>query len=289
MQDLYGEVGKLWLHNLPQTLLRLEKKWDIVFINPMPGLTYHFVAKVNMLATGETAILKMGPPSAQNIAKEAAWLAAFEQAVPTVYWYDEANNAFLMENLQPGLSLKAMVKKDDEAATRIICRTLLDLQTHQTKEISCKHLSALAISYDSLQGKIDPKLLSQAKAWFKELSHPNSSDRLLHGDLHHDNILSSSESWKVIDPHGYLGDPTFEVGPMIYNPGGADFPTDKSLAQVIERRLKVLVEELPFDAKRIKAWTFCMTLLSIAWTVEDHLYVPPFELEVAKLINKINL
>lgn len=269
-------------------LSQITKKWDLVFLNPMPDLTYHFVGKVK-LVTGETAILKMGPSLAKSIAIEATWLRAFKQGVPKVYWYDEAYNAFLMENLQPGIPLKAMVKKSDEAATRIICRTILDLQHHQEKTVSCKHISELAYSYAFLEGKIDAKLLSQAQTWFQELSTPSPHDVLLHGDLHHDNILSSGNTWKVIDPHGYIGSPTFEVGPMIYNPGGADFPSERVLAKVIERRLKILAEELPFDAKRIKAWTFCMTILSMAWTVEDHLFVPEFELAVAKIIHNTPL
>ena len=53
---------------------------------------------------------------------------------------------------------------------------------------------------------------------FNELCADCSNDIILHGDLHHDNILQSDTSWSVIDPHGYIGDPCAEVGPMIFNP-----------------------------------------------------------------------
>ena len=43
----------------------------------------------------------------------------------------------------------------------------------------------------------------------------------MHGDLHHDNIVSAQrEPWLVIDPKGLVGDPGYETGPFINNPYG---------------------------------------------------------------------
>ena len=105
---------------------------------------------------------------------------------------------------------------------------------------------------------------------------------------HHGNILSSGSTWKVIDPHGYMGDPVFEVGSMIYNFWDC-FPYDLSISQVVERRLHILAEELPFDAQRIKAWAFCKTALSIAWAFEDHGTIPEFEVKVLSAIDEIQI
>ena len=45
---------------------------------------------------------------------------------------------------------------------------------------------------------------------------------LLHGDLHHDNLLwSDDRGWAAIDPHGLVGDPAYDVGPLLLNPGRA--------------------------------------------------------------------
>lgn len=286
IQDIYGETGKSWIKDLPSHLSRLCKKYDLRFLNPMSELTYHFVGLVEIIATGETAIIKMAPTN-QNVATEAKWLQCFNKGVPKVYWFDQEQHAFLMECLSPGKPLKSMVNSDDDSATRIICQTILDLQSHQQNQSDFKHLSDLAKSLSVLEGRIEDKMLSQAVTWFREMTSDRTRDVLLHGDLHHDNILSSGLSWKVIDPHGYIGDPAFEVGPMIYNPGSDCFPKDRTIPQIIERRLKILAEALPFDAQRIKAWTYCMTILSIAWTVEDHAYVPDFELMIASVIDEI--
>ncbi|MGE3318042.1 MAG: aminoglycoside phosphotransferase family protein [Candidatus Berkiella sp.] len=287
INDIYGERGKAWLNALPLQIQQLCEKYQLRFVKPMPGLTYNFVGLIESTQSGETAILKIAP-AGQTLAKEAKWLQCFKQGVAKVYWYDEQQHAFLMEHLVPGKALKTMVGMDDVKATRIICQVIRDLQAEQQAvlEGAFKHLSEHIKNLDVLQGKIDTKLLSKAQGLFVELTSDRRYDVLLHGDLHHDNILSSGHAWKAIDPHGYVGDPVFEVGPMIYNPGGNDFPKDKKPAQIIDQRLQILAEELPFDPKRIQAWAFCMTMLSIAWTVEDHGFVPEFELAIAHDINK---
>lgn len=43
----------------------------------------------------------------------------------------------------------------------------------------------------------------------------------LHGDLHHDNILSSDRGWLAIDPKGLLGDPHYELANAFRHPAGA--------------------------------------------------------------------
>lgn len=282
VQDVYGEAGTAWLKKLPTLLNQLGEKRQFRFLQVMPELTYHFASLVEIMATQEIAVLKMAPTH-QNIAAEAKWYSCFEQGIPKIYWFDEEYYALLMEQLVPGKSLKTMVSVDDDEATRIICRTLRDLQSHQIKQVPFKHLSELSQSFSVLKGRLDNKMLTKAIFWFNELTSDRTQDVLLHGDLHHDNILSSGVTWKAIDPHGYLGDPAFEVGPMIYNPKDC-FPHHRTISQIIDRRFNILTEELSFDPKRMKAWAFCMTVLSMAWTVEDHGYVSDFELAIAGVI-----
>ena len=43
-------------------------------------------------------------------------------------------------------------------------------------------------------------------------SRTTSEAVVLHGDLHHDNVLRDGDGWVVIDPHGYVGDPGSRAG-----------------------------------------------------------------------------
>ncbi|ODT06957.1 MAG: 3'-kinase [Mesorhizobium sp. SCN 65-20] len=49
------------------------------------------------------------------------------------------------------------------------------------------------------------------------LSDPHDM-RVLHGDLHHDNILLGERGWLAIDPKGLIGDPAFDAANLFYNP-----------------------------------------------------------------------
>jgi streptomycin 6-kinase len=288
IRDLYGEEGESWIKDLPSRLVQLAEKWDLRFLHVMPALTYNFVGLVERLSTGRTAILKMGPKR-QNIEAEVQWFGCFNKGVPKIYWCDEQQNAFLMERFEPGYSLKRFVKAgNDDTATRIICQKILDLQFHQQKQAEFTHLSELVASLSVLKNHLDDRTLSQAISLFRELTIDRTQDVILHGDLHHNNILYDGSTWKVIDPHGYVGDPVFEVGTMIYNPANC-FPHDRSIGQVVERRLHILTEELPFDPQRIKAWAICKTVLSIAWSFEDHATIPEFEAKVLSAITQMKV
>lgn len=285
IQATYGKTGDIWLKQLPIHLETLSKLWDFNFIKPLSNLSYNFVGLVELNSNHELAILKTAP-SGGSIASEVRCLKCFNKGVPHIFKMDEQLNAFLMERLEPGTSLKSLViKEQDELATRIICQTILDLHTTQTMDSSFKHLSELVESLSYLKGHVKNYTLSKAESLFHDLSADRTKDVLLHGDLHHDNILQSGPSWKTIDPHGYIGDPAAEVGAMLRNPFDC-FPTAQPLKKVIARRIKILTEMLPFDAQRMKAWGFCLTILSAAWDVEDFGHVTDNKIEIAQEIDK---
>ncbi len=286
VQAVYGEKGKAWLSQLPAHLETLAKLWDFHFIRSITDLSYNFVALVELNSNHQKMILKTAPHGG-SLATEARWLQTFKRGVPLIYNFDETHNAFLMELLEPGEPLKSLVKKEqDETATRVICQAILELQSEQPKHSGFKHLLKLAEALPLLRGHIKNSMLSKAETLFRDLSADCKHDLLLHGDLHHDNILQSESSWKVIDPHGYIGDPVAEVGPMIHNPFDC-FPTYKPLKQVITTRLKILAEMLPFDPQKIQGWAFCLTLLSAAWDFEEDARISSNKVEIASIIDSV--
>lgn len=283
IQATYGQEGVLWLKNLPHHLERLSVQWDFQLIHPVKNLSYNFVAIVK-LPSG-LAVLKTAPPAAQLIA-EAEWLKAHKKSVPRIFHIDNENNAYLMEKIWPGTSLKHLVKEGkDEQATRIISQTILDLQSVVPLHLaSYQSISEHIASLDFLRGHLDVHFIDSAKSIFRDLCASSTKNIILHGDLHHDNILQNDASWDVIDPLGYIGDPCAEVGSMIFNPLDC-FPQHLPLQNIIQTRLRILSEMLPFDVGRIQAWAFCLTLRSAGWDVEGF-GCPNYQtLEIAKILH----
>lgn len=278
--------GKQWIQNLPNLIEGLCLQWDCKLESLMPALSYSLVAKVKRIRTGESAVLKVTPPGS-TIQMEIKWLSQFKNISPHLIHWDESRSAFLMEECKPGSALVDYLKtNNDESVTQIICETIRTLYSFRNHDTSFKHLSELIPDLSSLSGIADPSLLSKAVSLFRDLTQDRSEDILLHGDLHHGNLIRHGESWKVIDPHGYMGDPAFEVGAFIYNPIDS-FPRDRSLTQILESRLSIMVEQLPFDAKRIRSWAFCKTMLSAAWYAQDFKRKVESQLKIASILHSL--
>lgn len=284
ISDIYDEPGKQWLSSLPNQLQRLAEQWGFEFVEPIKNLTYSFVAQVKGYKESSNAIIKIAPDLIR-LKREVDAFRSFSSAVPVVYEFDEAESAFLMEALTPGNSLKDLViTGEDDKATRIIAETIMQL--HHLQKIEhrqFKQVSELAEDLNILEGHVKPILLEKARSYFRNLSQDCKNDVLLHGDLHHDNILLNVNTWVAIDPHGYRGDPAFEVGAMIRNP--YDYP-DYLKANTIKRRLDLLCELLPYDPHRIKAWAFSVTILSLAWSFEGYHKIPALNLEITTIIDR---
>ncbi|PWK67504.1 aminoglycoside phosphotransferase family protein [Aminobacter sp. AP02] len=92
--------------------------------------------------------------------------------------------------------------------------------------------------------------------------------RVLHGDLHHDNILLGERGWLVIDPKGILGDPGFDTANFFYNPldRHGDLCVDpERIAYMAESFAKTLGQRPDTILDHAIAWG----CLSASWHAED--------------------
>ncbi|MCB1356074.1 MAG: phosphotransferase [Maritimibacter sp.] len=96
---------------------------------------------------------------------------------------------------------------------------------------------------------------------------PPGSLRLLHGDLHHDNVLGAGDRWAAIDPKAVIGDIHFEPANAFRNPnGGRAAALDPAR---IDRRADLWAAALGLDRARLLDWAAAKCALSIAWTCAD--------------------
>ncbi|WIY53374.1 aminoglycoside phosphotransferase family protein [Devosia sp. YIM 151766] len=85
----------------------------------------------------------------------------------------------------------------------------------------------------------------------------------LHGDLHHDNIMSSDRGWLAIDPKGLIGDPHYELANAFRNPFGAtklaaDPKRINAMADIFSARLGL-------NRKRLLGFAAAHSGLSACW------------------------
>ena len=127
-------------------------------------------------------------------------------------------------------------------------------------------LAKLRKRFDGGTGPLPADLIAQAETLFRELLSSAEPSVLLHGDLHHFNILAARRSpWLAIDPQGLAGEPAYEVGALLRNP----YPHLFTDPKVQRRRIEVLHEELGFAKNRILGWGIAQAVLSAWWSLED--------------------
>jgi streptomycin 6-kinase len=84
---------------------------------------------------------------------------------------------------------------------------------------------------------------------------------VLHGDLHHNNILAAErEPWLAIDPRALIGEPAVETTPLLFSVLPQNDQARTRL--VLARRIDQLGEELGIERERIRAWGIIRAVLS---------------------------
>lgn len=102
------------------------------------------------------------------------------------------------------------------------------------------------------------------------LSSPQN-EVVLHGDLHHGNILDfGTKGWLAIDPKGLVGERGFDYANIFTNPDLAD-PT-KPVAIEPERfaqRVNIVSEIARIERQRLLMWIIAWCGLSSAWFLQE--------------------
>lgn len=277
MIEVHGERGAQWVRDLPALLEELAAaRWVLRVGEPFAALSYNYVAPA-VRADGTAAVLKVGVPHKELFSEMEALRLNDGRGMAWLLEADRERAAMLLERLVPGAPLLALA--DDEEATRVAAQVMRDLWRPVAPE-EARHfpttrdwaagLGQLRARFGGGTGPLPEALVERAEAVFAELHASEAEPVLLHGDLHHENILRAERApWLAIDPKGLIGEPAYEPGALLRNPLPALIERPDPVA-VERRRIAVLAETLGFDAARITAWAFAQAVLSAWWTIEDH-------------------
>ena len=180
--------------------------------------------------------------------------------------------AVLLERLQPGTELVELVRRgNDELATEILAQVIRQTADH-SPPANCPTVLDWGLGFDryisSDNSQISAATVNEARELFQTLAESQRSSMLLHGDLHHYNVLfDEKRDWVAIDPKGVVGEMEYEVGALLRNP--IEKPELLTSETTVARRVEFLVTELRLDYYRTVAWSFAQSVLSAIWEIED--------------------
>ena len=287
---LHGDAGREWLSALPAILDACAERWDLILEPPFENLSYNYVLPVHRV-NGMPAVLKVGFPNDELRAEMEALRHFDEGGMVRLLDADEENCAMLLERILPG---ETLWRVEDEIATERILTVMPQLWQPYRGNYPFKTVAdwgcgfaRLRERYNGKTGKLDAKMVDKAEYLFYELLASSAEPVLLHGDLHHDNLLSAQRApYLAIDPKGVLGEPCYEVGAFLRNPLPSLLEKGNP-RKLTERRVDMIVECLGFDRQRIISWGFAQAVLSAIWCDEDGVDCGDEVMLVAEILTRL--
>lgn len=264
--NIYGDKGKKWLADLPRAVEKLAQKYHLERLTPVSNMSFNYVASGFQHA--QPIILKLGL-NEQDLTNEKNCLLAFtKHSAAKVIAYKK--NVILMERAVPGTTLKSYFPNREIESTKIICQLIDKLRTISMPEQNTFHSVESLLDALNKQSAIPQNILIKSRKLRDELLATTEKRVLLHGDLHHENILRNGNDWLIIDPKGFIGDSTFELAAYMCNPI-PDLLEDDSCKHIIETRIKQCSALLNIPEERIKNWSYVKATLCWSWALEDNL------------------
>ena len=270
--SLCGGRGEKWLDNLPVIISGLEKSWLIKAGKHFRNLSYNYVANAE-LADGKTAVLKIGLPLTDvEIYGEAAYLTALNgQGAVRLLQFDRESHAMLLERVTPGANLKSVCKKNESEAVAIMIRVLK--QILRPVPDPPNDFIQLDDWFDGLKraaGTNFPRdYAERALKFYADISMDKKNIHLLHGDLHHDNILSAKrEPFLAIDPKGMIGHIGYDIGVFLNNHHDW-LEWNTQLESKLDKAVADFAAAFDIGEMEIRKWAFCQMVLSWWWIFDE--------------------
>ena len=267
IERAHGDDGKDWLGRLPALIDECERRWSLSVDPPFTPLKYGYVAPARG-QDGSGVVLKLAVPGHFTVAEIDALRLFDGDGAARLVDSDECLGAMVLERLEPrGLLLEV---QDDREATTVATGLMARLRRpvpsgHRFHDVMewMQGQERLRTLFDGGTGPFPATLVERAEA---HLSNPSREAAVLHGDLHHYNILSAErEPWLAIDPKGIVGEPEYEAAAFLRN-NLLDKPEP---GRVLSMRVDQIAEEAALDRERTIGWGLADRVLSAWWSYEQ--------------------
>lgn len=267
-----GAPGRAWIAALPKLAEEVLDRWALRLDGPPRHGMGALVLPVTRLDRTPAA-LKLQPVNEENLSEPVGLRVWNGDGVVRLLDHDPTTGSMLLERLDGARSLSTI--HDDIAALQILAELMARLVAvpapsglRHLSDIAAGMLDEVPAAVTALGDPAERRLVRTCASAVAELIG-EPGDRLLHWDLHYDNILAGQrEPWLVIDPKPLAGDPSFELLPALDNRWKEVVATG-NVARAVLRRFDLLTEVVGLDRKRAIGWTLGRVLQNALWDVED--------------------
>ncbi|MFJ9212747.1 aminoglycoside phosphotransferase family protein [Streptomyces sp. NPDC102264] len=263
---ILGEAGRAFIAALPGRAADFLERWKLRRTGPSMYGMCALVLPVERV-DGTPAVLKLQHLDEESAGEPVALRVWDGDGAVRLLEYDDETGTLLLERL----ATRDLGAVDSREAVRIIAELLARLTSvpapagmRTLGDIAARMLDDVPVASRSLPDEGERRLLRDCAAAVREVAG-EPGDRLLHWDLHYENVLASHpddprEPWLAIDPKPLAGDPGFELMPALDN----RFDAAETLW-----RFDLMTDVLGLDRARARAWTLGRVLQNSLWHVAD--------------------
>ncbi|MER7214572.1 aminoglycoside phosphotransferase family protein [Streptomyces eurythermus] len=279
-QEMYnGAAGKAFIAALPDLAAQFMDRWGLRLDGPsMNGVSALVLPVVR--ADGVRAVLKLQLLDEESEGEPVALRAWDGDGAVRLLDHDPATGTMLLERLDETRMLAHLA--DTREAVLVIARLLAHLTSfpappglRRLGDITARMLERTPRALDRIPDPEARRIVADCAAAVREVAD-EPGDRLLHWDLHDENVLAAERAdWLAIDPKPLAGDPGFELWPALDN---------RYEATEVRWRFDAMTDVLGLDRARARAWTYGRLLQNALWDVEDGRPIDPRQLEIARLL-----
>ena len=267
-----GAPGRAWIAALPALAAGFLDRWALRPDGPAGHGMVALVLPVTC-ADGTPAALKLQPADEENAGEPIGLQAWDGNGAVRLLDHDPGTGTMLLERLDAARPLSAVPSA--AAAIQVLAELLARLvavpaprELRRLAGIAAAMLGQVPRAVPALRDPAEQRLVRTCASAVAELiSEPG--DRLLHWDLHYDNILAGQrEPWLAIDPKPLAGDPGFDLLPALDNRWDEVLATG-DVARTVLHRFDLLTEVLALDRQRAAGWTLGRVLQNALWDIEN--------------------
>jgi streptomycin 6-kinase len=230
------------LESLVHTAREVAAAWDVELGEPFALSRYSYVA-----SAGEDAVLKVTPPEDDESDEEADALELWGgRGAVRLLRRDRDRRALLLQRARPGTDISEL---PDAVATAIVVEVGTRLWRHA--EAPFRWIGDYVPHWLDRSERSEQEgceLVPLARQLYASLEV--GREVLVHGDLHHHNILRAGEQYLAIDAKAMLGEPEYDVPSFLRNPRGLGYRME---LPTTERRIAAFAAA-GLDEERMRKW-----------------------------------
>lgn len=267
----FGKKGELWLEKLPKIIYTVIERWSITDFEIVENLSINFLGFGKSKQYGDVVIKICGPHPEKYT--EIKSLTIFNgNNFCNCYDYDMELGAILLERILPGADLKTITNRDLQLkiASELISKTPMKVESNYGIPTFGERANK-AFKRARKENKVGERMLEfidLSEVMISEIEQSNRAKYLLHGDLHHLNILKDKKgNWKAIDPHGVIGVPCMESSRFIQN--HIWMSKDKDKLNDLDKIITVFSEKFNETKEFTAICFFILQVLSTCWSFEE--------------------